>query len=238
MPGDLEGYTAIESDAFIDLSDVANFRSFITGGFDARFFNYLSGDEYTVEKTSQKKDKLKAEYTFYELLPDDMKQWFVRPFDYREDGDRASYKMQRYHMTDLAIRYVHGSVSLSEFRDILRILFYFLAHRKSRSVSGEEYEAEAKKLYVTKVYDRIRQLKETDGYDRLALLIGSLSGYTDIDAIVEKYMSAYERLRGRTSFEHISVVSHGDLCFSNILYSNANSQVVLIDPKGFFLCLM
>lgn len=229
---DPDTYTEIVSDAFTDLSDIANFRSFITGGFDARFFNSLKGDEYTVVKSSAKKDKIRAEYTFYQLLPDDMKQWFVRPFDFKEDDDVASYRMQRYNMTDLAIRYVHGSVSVDEFADIMRILFHFLSVRKTEEITGEEYEAGAKALYVTKVYDRVRQLKEMDGYDRIASLVGSLTGYRDMDEIVERYTGMYERIRGRMSFAHVRTVSHGDLCFSNILYSNADSHTVLIDPKG------
>ena len=229
---DPEDYTEIASDAFTDLSDVANFRSFITGGFDARFFNTLTGDEYTVVKTSPQKDKIKAEYTFFGLLPDDMKQWFVRPFDLVEDDERASYRMQRYHMTDLAIRYIHGSISCAEFRDILKHLFYFLSHRKSVDVSREEYEAEAKRLYIAKVHERIGRLKESDGYDRLAGLIANLSGYRDIDEIVGRYERLYDRIRGGIEFGLKKVVSHGDMCFSNILYSHDSSQVILIDPKG------
>ncbi len=229
---DLEEFTEIESDAFTDLSDVANFRSFITGGFDARFFNSLTGDDHTVVKSSEKKDKIRAEYTFYSLLPDDMKQWFVRPFDYREDGGGASYRMQRYHMTDLAIRYVHGSITYDEFEDILDQLFYFLSHRRSVSVTQMEYEAEAKRLYITKVRERIGQLKEMPGYDRLAKLIAGTTAYADIDEIVKRYEDLYEKIRSVTSFEYVKVVSHGDMCFSNILYSNADSLVILIDPKG------
>ena len=229
---DLEGYTEIASDAFTDLSDVANFRSFITGGFDARFFNSLAGDEYTVVKSSSKKDKIRAEYTFYGLLPDDMKQWFARPFDFKEDENSASYAMQRYHMTDLAIRYVHSSITYEEFRDILKHLFYFLSHRKSESITKMEYEAQAKRQYVSKVYERIKQLKETEGYEALSAVISSVTGYPDIDAIVTRYVNMYDRMQSSTVFEPVKVVSHGDLCFSNILYSNSDSFVILIDPKG------
>ncbi len=229
---DLDKYTEIKSDAFTDLSDVNNFRSFITGGFDARFFNSLSGDEYSVVKSSDKKSKIKAEYTFYSLLPEDMKQWFVRTYDYREEGDRASYRMQRYHMTDLAIRYVHGSIGADEFKDILTHLFYFLSHRVSEEVTAMEYEAQAKRLYVSKVYERIAQLKEMPGYDKLAGLIGNSTPYDDIDAIVRRYVNMYDSYREGKEFEHVRTVSHGDLCFSNILYSNPDQLVILIDPKG------
>lgn len=231
-PADYEKYTEIASDAFTDLSDVGNFRSFITGGFDARFFNSLSGDEYTVVKYSPQKDKIKAEYTFYGLLPDDMKQWFARPFDYREELDGAFYSMQRYHMTDLAIRYVHGSITSEEFRDILKHLFYFLSHRRLKEISRMEYEAGAKKLYVSKVYDRVKQLKQMPEYEKISRQIPALTGYADIDAIVARYVNMYEKMMEKTVFDHVMAVSHGDMCFSNILYSNPDSLVILIDPKG------
>lgn len=229
---DFDKYTEIVSDAFTDLSDPANFRSFITGGFDARFFNSITGDEYTVVKNSPKKEKIKAEYEFYGLLPDDMKQWFVRPFDYKEDENGAEYKMQRFHMVDLAVRYVHGSISPEEFEEILKQLFTFLASRKSKSVSKEEYEDKAKKLYVTKVSDRIAQLKGMSGYDRIAGLIESATPYKDIDEIFARYERLYNTIRKDGSFKYEEVVSHGDMCFSNILYSNADLFTVLIDPKG------
>ena len=116
----------IENDAFMDLSVRANFLTFITGGFDARFFNALAGDEYTVTKRSTKKEKIKAEYQFYYLLPETMKMWFVMPYDYKEDADGASYTMERFHMTDIAIRFVHGAVDEDELKDILDKLFYFI----------------------------------------------------------------------------------------------------------------
>ncbi len=231
-PHDLEKYTEIVSEAFTDLSDTGNFRSFITGGFDARFFNSLTGDDYTVVKSSPKKEKIKAEYTFYSLLPDDMKQWFARPFDYKETDDSASYAMQRFHMTDLAIRYVHSSITPEEFAEILRHLFHFLSHRKSEDIPAMEYEAGAKRLYVTKVYDRIKQLKQMPGYARIAALISSVSGYNGIDEIVTRYVNLYDRMQQAAGLDHVRTVSHGDLCFSNILYSNADSMVILIDPKG------
>lgn len=225
-------YTRIDTDCFADISDVTNFRQFITSGFEARFFNSLSGDEYTVVKSSDNKEKLKAEYMFYSFLPEDMKQWFVRPYDYQENDEKASYKMQRYHMTDLAIRYIHGAIGFDEFNDILDKLFHFIKGRNCKEVSSEEYEEEAKKLYLSKVYDRVEKLKTADGYDEIAGLISSLTPYGSIDEIVEKYRDLYEKIRGNRKFVNLKVACHGDLCFSNILYSNDASFIIFIDPKG------
>ena len=227
-----DDFTVIDSDAFCDISDVMNFRKFITSGFEARFFNSLSGDEYTVIKTSDNVQKLKAEYSLYALLPDRMKQWFVMPYDFTEDGGNASYSMKRYHMTDLAIRYVHGAITVEEFEKILDNIFFFLNIRDKKEVSSEEYEKRAYELYVKKVQDRIQQLKETSGYAKIAELIASSTDYKSIDDIVEKYISLYEKYQKSCCANNIKVVSHGDLCFSNILYSDEVSLIKFIDPKG------
>ena len=108
----------------MDLSVRANFLTFITGGFDARFFNALAGDEYTVTKRSAKKEKIKAEYQFYYLLPETMKMWFVMPYDYKEDADGASYTMERFHMTDIAINNF-----LVQYVCIAHIFIFRLFHR-------------------------------------------------------------------------------------------------------------
>lgn len=227
-----DSFPKIATEGLLDISQVNAFRAFITGGFEARFFNNLSGDEYTVVKSSDKINKIKAEYTFYGLLPEDMKQWFVRPYGYKEEDGKASYMMERYHMTDLAIRYIHGAISVEEFEDILEKLFYFVKIRQVKEVSNEEYENMANSLYIAKVEDRINQLKQTEGFVKIDSLIKTLTKYDSIDEIVEEYKKLYEKIRSGKRFVNVSVIGHGDLCFSNILYSKEASLLKLIDPKG------
>ena len=229
---DVTAFAPITTEAFIDISDVDHFRQFITGGFEARFFNALSGDEYTVIKKSENIEKLRAEYTFYSLLPDDMKQWFVQPFDFSEDGRAAQYKMERFHMADLAIRYVHGAIALDEFEDILGKLFHFVSHRHNKTVSADEYEKKAEELYIKKVDDRIAALKSMPEYESISKLIADTTEFSSIDDIVAKYKSLYESIRAGRRFKNELAVGHGDLCFSNILYSKDASLLKLIDPKG------
>lgn len=229
---DVARYETITVDCFADISEVTCFRQFITSGFEARFFNSLSGDEYTVVKSSKNKEKLKAEYTYYGLLPENMKQWFARPFNYTEGDDIASYSMQRYHMTDLAIRYIHGAIALQEFEDILRQLFHFIKIRQTKSITADEYEQNAKRLYVDKVADRIEALKKAEGYDKIANLIATQTCYKSIDEVFEKYKRLFDIIRKDKKFLPIAVVGHGDLCFSNILYNHDAELLVLIDPRG------
>lgn len=221
----------IETTAFMDLSDQNEFLSFITGGFDARFFNALLGDAYTVTKKSHKIEKIKAEYSFYYLLPDNMKMWFVMPFDYQEGKDFASYTMERYHMTDIAIRFVHGAVDETEFRDILQKLFYFIKIRKQKKVSAGEAGKIADRLYLDKLDARMEELgsyKQAAQFDQL-LSMGT--EYQSLREVVDWYKKLYGRLKRRRK-ETCLVIGHGDLCFSNILYSKDAGVLKLIDPKG------
>ncbi len=222
----------IESDAFVDFSEIGHFRTFLTGGFDARYFNALTGDEFTVTKRSENKEKIRAEYEFYYLLPDEMKFWFVMPFRYQEWEDGASYTMERYHMTDIAIRFVHGAISIEEFRDILDKVFYFLKTRKEKKVRREEYEKIGEKLYIEKVEQRIEMLKQKEGYHTFDSLIRLGTKYDGISGIVNEYKRIYGYLSGKGNMEEKLVVGHGDLCFSNILYNKDASLLKLIDPKG------
>lgn len=226
----------IKSEAFMDLSVRAHFLTFITGGFDARFFNALAGDEYTVTKRSTKKEKIKAEYNFYHLLPENMKMWFVQPYDYKEDEDSASYTMERFHMTDIAIRFVHGAVGVEELRDILDKLFYFINLRAVKEVSYEEAKSVAEDLYVTKLQARMADLKKLPEYEQFDHMIAMGTKYENLEDVTNRYLSLYEKLspfkKSSTKGNYTLAVGHGDLCFSNILYNKEAGILKLIDPKG------
>lgn len=223
----------IENQIFTDLSVIGNFLNFITGGFDARFFNALLGDTHTVTKRSTKKEKIKAEYEFYYLLPDNMKMWFVMPYDYREDEQGASYTMERFHMTDIAIRFVHGAVSTDELSDILDKLFYFINLRERKAVDAKTMKAVADELYIKKPENRMADLKKLPEYAYFDTMIRMGSDYDSIDDVIKTYEDLYEKVNKLYPVkEHQLVIGHGDLCFSNILYSREASLLKLIDPKG------
>ncbi len=225
-------FEEISCDAFADLSDRDHFLQFITSGFEARFFNSLSGNEHMVVKRSSNIKKIREEHDFYYLLPDRMKYWFVQPYDYREEGGQASYCMERMHMSDLAIRYVHGAISLEEFERILGGLFRFLSERDRRAVSWEAYYEKKKALYITKLEQRILSLKEHADFPALEQMIRAGTGYAGIDQIISEYEAVYDSRIGKHEERLEAVAGHGDLCFSNILYSPDSDLIRLIDPKG------
>ena len=221
-----------EIPALTDIGSVRNFIQVVAGNFDARYFNSLKGDEYSIVKSSANKKKIKAEYTFYHLLPDDMKFWFVLPFNYREDEESASYTMERLHTTDLAIKWVHGSVDEAEFEKILDKYFYFFKCRHEKSVSKDVYQKIADDLYVSKVKNRLSELKALPEFEKIAALMKSSCGFKSIDEIFEKYLFLKTKIESENNYPSVSVIGHGDPCFANVMYNKSIELLKFIDPKG------
>jgi len=218
--------------AFYNVGDHGNFLQYISGGFDTRFFNSVKGDDYVVTKSSGDKRKISAEYHFYHLLPDYMKMWFVMPYNYRETDCFASYDMERYHMTDLAIRWVHGAINLEEMDKLLAKAFRFINTREKREISEQEYNRAENEIYIQKLDERLEKLKGHEAYHLFHSYVSAGTAYADIDGIVSKYKVLYREITGRMNKQYFSVIGHGDLCFSNMLFNKDTDLLKLIDPKG------
>lgn len=220
-----------EIEGLVDISLISNFIQCITGNFDSRYFNSLKENKYTLVKSSSIKEKIKAEYCFYHLLPEDMKFWFVMPFDYKETNESASYSMERLHMTDLAIKWVHGSMDETEFEELLDKYFFFFKSRHVKMVSESEYREVSDALYIDKINERIEELKKLPEYNKIKILLET-SEDTNIDTLVKKYFSLKKIIEGRKQYPNEFVIGHGDLCFANALYNKSTKTLKFIDPKG------
>lgn len=225
----------VRTDAFINLAQYSNFLQYISGGFDARFFNAVSGDEFIVTKSSKNVHKIRAEYEFYYLLPDEMKMWFVMPYNYTEKKAGASYDMERYHMTDLAIRWVHGAIDIEEMNTLLSKVFRFIKTRKRKTVSPLEYKRLERYLYIDKLETRIETLKKHKMFTVFSGFIKNGTEYDDLEQIVDEYKRLYDLIQADMDVEYFSVIGHGDLCFSNMLFNKEANLLKLIDPKGALL---
>ncbi len=212
-----------------NLREEVTLLEFLSGTFDARFFNSLERSDYTITKRSTDKAKLRQEYRFWEMLPAQMQMFFIRPFDFVEDDASASYKMERLFVPDIAVQWLHHAFSEVEFRRLIKHLLYFISIRPTRKASAKEVDAMADELYVTKVRKRLDTLKTLPEYAVLAPMFDRASG--GIDALFNRYLALYARLRGELGGDRL-VIGHGDLCFSNMLYAKTTQTLKLIDPRG------
>ncbi|MCI8899790.1 MAG: hypothetical protein HFH75_00840 [Lachnospiraceae bacterium] len=219
-------------DGVVDIGVVGNFIQCITGNFDSRYFNSLQGNEYIIVKSSKNKKKIKSEYQYYQLLPEDMRFWFVMPFSYEEDDEKASYTMERLHVTDLAVKWVHGSIDESEFEMILDKYFYFFRSRHRRMVDKKEYDRISDALYIDKVKKRVDELKICKEYSIIAKLVEAGCEEKAIEVLLDRYFWLKTKVEKRVRYPLISVIGHGDPCFANTLYNKSTRMLKFIDPRG------
>lgn len=215
-----------------NISVYTDFLKFFSGGFEARYFNSVQSDEYIVTKSSTNKKKMKAEHDYFYLLPENMKSWFVVPYNYTETDKGASYSMERIKAPDVALQWVHEAISLDDFKQLMDKIMFFIVNRSKRKIEKEKYFENMKKLYDIKVMSRFEQLKEMPEYKKLEEIVKLNTKYQSLDEIIDEYMKLYKDYVSKYKFDFIEVIGHGDLCFSNMLYYKDIELLKFIDVKG------
>ena len=209
--------------ALTDISDSPALLSLLSGIFEARHFNALQGDNHIIVKSSNNIAKIHSEYQYHYLLPESLRYWFVSPFDYAQENDSASYKMERLHITNMALSWLHKAFDESEFDRFLARIFRFLNDRPARKTKNSVAE-----LYIGKVESRYQDLKQHQLFSSLDAMVRSGVDKQGIDGIMQRYNTLAKSILKPEN----EAISHGDLCFSNILYDKQTNNLRLIDPRG------
>ncbi|ROL94873.1 hypothetical protein BK636_01240, partial [Pseudomonas chlororaphis] len=226
-----QGSQRIQSVEPLDLGKIRDFLSYTSGSTATRHFNEMQIDAYYYTKQSSDKTKMLAEYSFYGLVPESMRPWLIQPFDFSDNGDRASYKMLRYYLADTALQWVHGAFEAGTFTSFVDRLLFFLAERSRQACTKEQSAAMARDLFVNKLEKRVEQFLAMEEGQRINRLAASATPELDISYLLERFLKLYKRFEKGFIFDH-RVVGHGDPCFSNVLYDQQRYLLKLIDPKG------
>lgn len=196
-----------------------------------RHFNCLNASKNEFTKSSLDAKKLKKEHDFYWLLPSDMQHWFVKPYDFRIKDGRGSYTMKRIHLPNVASLWVEGAFDKNQFEILIRRLFCFLESRTKHKKNIEELQTIRKNLYLDKVHSRFAQLRSWGKYQQLHNLYAGMTGGENLEELYSRYTLLFSSISEQTEMKE-AVIGHGDLCFSNILYSRDTQEIHLVDPRG------
>jgi hypothetical protein len=236
--GDLPGFVdqhgrellrARDRMSLIDINDDATLLKFLGGAFDLRFFNSIERSEYILTKRSTDQAKLEREFRFFDLLPPRMQMFFIRPFDFEMGNGWASYRMERLHVPDMALQWLHGALGEAEFARFMDRIFNFISTRERRAADKAEVDKQFQSLFIDKVRDRLELLTTLPEYNQLRPLLEPVFG--TVHQLAERYLDLLHSRRARFPRDHL-VIGHGDLCFSNILYSKSAQVMKLIDARG------
>mgnify|MGYP000918997027 CR=1 FL=1 len=218
-----------------DLSRYDRFVEFLSSNFDVRHFNAVEHDALSVVKRSQDVAKIKREYTFLSLVDGPVLPFFLKPFAYTEEVQSgvatASYRLERLNVPDMAIQWVHGAFSLPEFHSFLDRLETYFRVRPMKPASAGEVAQAAQSLYAGKVEQRLERLRTLPEYALLEQMLARAASPTSLADLAQRWQQLAQRI-GPLDRSAALAFTHGDPCFSNILYDRRVQQMKFIDPRG------
>lgn len=215
----------------MDLTVRGRLIEFLSSTFDARSFNTIRQDDLLVTKRSPDVMKMRREFRFYEQLDGPLRMFFLQPLSYREGDGWAEYQTERLFIPDVAVQWIHRSFDMVSFANLLGRLSAFITLRPVRRHPDRDPRAATEQFYVGKVAGRLAQLGALPGRDAVMALVRNCTGLAGPEQQFERFRTLWRRLSPRRHSHH-QAVSHGDLCFSNILYHRQSQQLKFIDPRG------
>jgi hypothetical protein len=215
----------------MDLTVRGRLIEFLSSTFDVRSFNSITQDDLLVTKRSADVAKMRREFRFFEQLDGPLRMFFLQPLAYREGKGWAEYQTERLFIPDVAVQWIHRAFDAGSFASLLGRLGAFLAMRPVREYHQPDPRAAIAGFYVGKVRERLELLRSAPGREAVMALVRNCTGLAGPDEQFERFLALWKRLAPeRRSLRQ--AVSHGDLCFSNILYHRQSQQMKFIDPRG------
>lgn len=181
-----------------------------TNTYNSRYFNNVVKENNLIIKTSTNIEKIKAEYNYYYHLPNNLQRYFVQPFDLIVHTDYASYKMECINYKNLAQLFMSDYIDPKLFCHVLNYIDSF--KNNTYTVDYHGVYNQSRYLVLEKTKERIKN------YPKYSILFNR----------IENAFSRY--INSRTTWN--LCISHGDLCFSNIIWIKDIDMIKFIDPRG------
>lgn len=210
-----------------EIENIFDLKKIISSNFHSRYFNSVLKKDNKIIKKSNQKTKLESEYLFLKSIPTNLKPFYAEAFDGKDNDSFYEYSVQEYDMFDMAYQHINGSTDMHDMKGLFEVLkSYFhevmLSHTKSLGTETKEI--------IEKNKNRFQELEITKEFSSLNSFLENHTGtnLSNHHLRIESKLKENEELinsKGR-------VLSHGDLCFSNILFSPTDMEIKLIDPRG------
>jgi len=207
---------------FGHLNSFFNSRSKMT---TQRAFNSLRIDPRRVTKLSKDKLKMQAESGWFDGLPRVLTLHTPALLDsYREDGDLGQYTLEYLYLLPLNDLMVFGRLSIANWRTIIGAAADIIKDFKAFPYETPDLNC-LNALYLPKTLKRLNGVNNWDFAQTLENKnLYNLQELEDMAKEANNYISPALQ-------EHVGI-THGDFCFSNILYDSRTQSLKLIDPRG------
>ena len=218
--------SAIHYPAWLDFGHVHTYfrsKSRIT---TQRSFNDLDISPRVVKKSSAKSWKMKAEYLWFKSLPEQLSIYTPHVFSFEQKEKSASYEIEYLYMSALNELAVFSELPGVAWQRIMQSCSEFITD--ARKYTGPESLTDSiNEFHQAKVFERLKTLRESSTIDPDSDWILNGEKLPSLNSIAEKCNASTRAVTPDDIY-----ISHGDLCFSNILYDFRVQSVRLIDPRG------
>ena len=124
-----------------------------------------------------------------------------------------------------------GTLSHSDITQLLSKFFTFVAARDADSIGQSAVANIGRTQILTKLHDRLALLRDTPEGMRLTDLLGAGTVPDGLFGLETRATALVEKALTHHRSDYLAF-SHGDPCFSNILFDRRIGLMRLIDPRG------
>jgi len=188
-----------------------------------REFNNIEISDKTVKKTSYKKNKMKAEANWLSGLPNNLKLYAPHFISHLDEG----YEIEYLHYNSLSELYVFGMLPVFVWKKILNACFEFLDECSKHKEEKEKNYNFKENVFCNKTKTRLSDFSKSTSIDLHQKWRFNGKKISSIESILSQTESYLPSLN-----ESQRCISHGDFCFSNILYDSRSQSIKVIDPRG------
>jgi uncharacterized protein (UPF0335 family) len=186
---------------------------------------------HALQKVSENIEKIKAEYDYYYNLPEHLQRYFVQPFHFEINDDKASYYIEQYNIEDMAKQLVENNITEQSFVKFIEKIKRFQWECKDVFVSDEEIYKESKSIILDKNVHRKFLLDNNSAWKNSEYKNKIAKNNITTESLFNRLSLAFEE-NYKNRKTNIVKISHGDLCFSNILWCEEKNLIRFIDVKG------
>ncbi|MBX7167444.1 MAG: hypothetical protein K1X74_14030 [Pirellulales bacterium] len=200
-----------------------------------RDFNELSIDPVlgTITKRSRHVEKFIDEINFLRLLPPELAVLFPRVIEFSTEWSEPWLKMEYYGYPSLSEVFVFENVDPGIWEQI----FVHLREIVTQGFMRSSRPLAAGALREMCIGKTRRRLETMQGPPELLALVRSTGPVVVNGRPLANLPQLWDRLDaavGALEANAVGNVTHGDLCFSNILYDLRSRICKLVDPRGSF----
>ena len=189
-----------------------------------RVFNSLITTHRSVTKTSHERNKIAAEAQWFENLPDELRLYTPAYLGKSMVDGELSYSLEYLHLPTLSDVFVFGRARLAAWKKIFdacnEIIEKMVSYRNSELPN-----------YSFDHFDKtIKRLESYAQQFPIDLDTPCRIGKRSLPSLRQMVLAASSIIENTAP--GLQTFTHGDFCFSNLLYDSRAGKVFMIDPRA------